>query len=239
MAQFDLKNATFKIKDGYSGPGGSPAVNLMAGYMAGAVTMTVDGFVGAVANGDTFTVVGSDATHTITAHTETATNTTSITFSPGLTGAVVDDAIITVLPHELEILIGEGNCSYNEKINRVYVKNRGRLSKVRNGDEEPVEVKFDFIWEHIKASVGKPPTVEDVLKKRGVASTWVSTSADPCEPYAVDIVIEYTPPCEAETMETITLLDFRHEELDHNAKEGTISCSGKCNVTEPTVVRAA
>jgi len=100
-------------------------------------------------------------------------------------------------------------------------------------------VKLDFIWEFLKASTGDTPTVEDVLKKRGEASTWVTSATDICEPYAVDIEIEYTPVCEDVDREIITLADFRYEELSHDLKAGTIAMTGKCNITEPTVVRAA
>lgn len=76
----------------------------------------------------------------------------------------------------------------------------------------------------------------EVLKHIGNASDWVSTSNDPCEPFCVDIEILHNPNCGGET-ETITLSKFRYEQLDHDSRGGTISCSGKCNATEPVSVR--
>lgn len=145
----------------------------------------------------------------------------------------------TPTPNELEITIGEGNLTYNEKINIIYTKNRGALDEVREGDEEPLEVNFDFVWEFLKANTGDDPSVEDVLKKRGEASGWVSTDADACRPYAVDIEILYTPPCGGAYLEKIVFPDFRPEQLNHDLRNASVSVSGKCNVTEPTITRVA
>lgn len=242
MAQIDLKNATIWIRDGYVGPGVG-AVNNAPGYPSGTTVLAVDGFVGALGVHDYITIVGSViggvlTHHRITAHTETSSNTTSITITPGLSAGVVDNAVITVLPHELEVKVGEGNCQWTEKRNVVYTKDRGRLSTVKLGDEDPVDVSFDFIWEFIKADTAKVPTIEDVLKKRGEASNWVSSATDTCEPYAVDIIIEYDTPCTTDVNEIIYLSDFRYEDLKHDLRAGQIACTGKCNITEATTVRA-
>lgn len=246
MAAIDLKNCTIIIRDGYTGPAGTHAVNNVAGYAAGAVTMTVDGFTGAVADGDQFTVAGSvDADtgdliiHRITAHTETTSNTTSITFTPGLGDDVVDDAAITIVPHQIEATLGEGNLTYSEKRSFKYQLNRGKLDTVKEEDEQPMEVKLDFTWEFLKSNTGEVPTIEEVFKQEGNASTWKSTSADPCEPYAVDIVITNIPPCEDVADEEIVLPDFRWEDLSHDAKASTVSVTGKCNSTRAIISRVA
>lgn len=207
----------------------------MAGYMAGATTMVVDGFVGAVAVGDLFTVAGDVdgngdlVVHQITAHAETLGNTTSITFTPPLFHAVADEAAIVMLPHQLKVRIGEGNISWTEKRPIVYVKDRGLLDTVRRGDEEPLEVKLDATWVFLTSASGEPVTIEEALKKIGAASNWISSSSDPCEPYAVNVIVIYTPPCAVEP-ETYTLSDFRYEDLGHDLKQGQIACTGKCNV---------
>lgn len=237
-AQIDLKNATILIRDGYDGPGTTNgAVNNAAGYMLGATTMVVDGYVGAVITGDRFTVDGDTIVHTITAHTETLSNTTEITFTPALGAAVVDNAVITILPHHLEVKIGEGNCTYTEKRNMTYTRDRGTLDTVKEGDEEPMDVRIDATWEFLRSSTGQTPTIEDVLKQRGEASTWVSSSADPCEPYCVDIEILYQPPCGGEEDEKITLPDFRWEQIEHDLRQGQISVTGKCNAKEANITR--
>lgn len=247
-AQIDLKKATIFIFDGYAGAAGAQvgAVDNGGGYAAAVVTMTVDGFTAAVTTGDIVTIAGSKASgtnrltrHKITAHTETSSATTSITFTPGLDAAVLDNAVITVQPHQLEVKVGEGNMQYTEKRNIEYVLDRGALDTVREGDEEPVEVRLDFTWEFLRSDVSGIPTIEDALKNRGEASTWTTSSSDTCEPYAVDLLIWYNPPCAGEKDEEILLQDFRWEQLEHNASEGQVSLTGKCNVKEATVSRVA
>jgi hypothetical protein len=145
--------------------------------------------------------------------------------------------------NELEIKIGEGNLTYSEMVNRQYIKDRGLLDEVRNGDEEPMDVRFDFKWDYIQGSSvssDAPPSVEEALKQTGQAAGWTSTDSDACRPYAVDIVLLNVPsPSGCGDMETITLPDFRYEEIPHDLRAGTISCTGKCNATKAIVVREA
>lgn len=141
--------------------------------------------------------------------------------------------------NELEVKIGEGNLTFTEARNIEYTLNRGLLDEVREGDQVPVDVSMDFIWEYLKGSTGSgTPTVEDALKKRGEAADWVSSDSDACRPYAVDIEIIYSPsPVACGDMETILLQDFRYESLDHDLRGGSVAASGKCNITDATVTR--
>ncbi len=236
MSQIDFKNAVATIGDGYAynGPSGFLAAS---SAMSGASALTLDTGVGILQVGDQFSVTGSTATHTILTHSESMGNTTSITFAPGLTGAVAADAPVTMLGHAVTITVGEGTLTFTEKRNMTYTKNRGVLDTVREGDEEPMDVKFDFTWEFLTTGTGEAITIEDALKKRGGAALWASSSEDPCEPYSVDITIVYTPPCSSAEIETIVLKDFRWEQLDHDLKAGTVSATGKCNVKEAVVTR--
>ena len=153
------------------------------------------------------------------------------------------NAIIKILdgtsptPKDLEVIIGEGNLTFSEKRNMEYKLNRGRIYGVREGDEVPVDVSMEFMWEFLRSAVGVPPTVEDALKKRGEAITWVSSGADPCEPYCVTIQIIYTPPCAGAQIETVTLNEFRYEELNHDLRGGTVSVTGKCNIKQALTTR--
>jgi hypothetical protein len=231
---------TYDMAIAAPGTGAFPVVST-AGltYAVGTTTMIVDGITGQVVTGDYFTVAGRYTRYRITGHSETLGNTTSITFTPGLVTATDDDASVDMHANFLQIRIGDGNLTYSEKKPRVYTKDRGTLDTVRNGDEEPLEVKLDATWTFLKASTGDPPTLEDVLKNRGEASTWLTSSADPCEPYCIDIVVEYTPPCDDEEMEIYRFDDFRYEEIGHDFKQGQLACSGKCNIEEATVTRVA
>lgn len=143
----------------------------------------------------------------------------------------------------LEVKIGEGNLTYSESRNIQYTLDRGKLDEVREGDEVPMDVTLAFTWEYLRgspSSSGATPSVEEALKKIGNAADWVSSDTDECRPYAVDIEVVNAPqPAACGDKETITLVDFRYEKLDHDMKAGTVSVTGKCNVTQATVVRAS
>ena len=144
--------------------------------------------------------------------------------------------------NSLTIKVGEGNLTFTESRNIEYTLDRGNIDEVRQGDQVPMDVRLDFVWEYLKGASGSgaTPTVEDALKKRGAAAAWVSTDADTCRPYAVDLEIEYLPtPSTCGDKETITLPDFRYESLDHDLRAGTVALTGKCNAVEATVVREA
>lgn len=234
MPVLDLKNATIIMKDGYSDEG---LVNFMAGYTAGATTIAVDGFTVAPPVGATFTIESGTQRYLIT-----ASSTTSITFTPGLKGAVADNDEVHVGPRQISVKLGDGNLTYSETKNREYILDRGEIDEVRDGDEAPVEVSLNAQWQFITGHSSDPgggqPTIEDVLKKRGLASSWISSDqVDPCRPYAVDIEIVYEPICDTVQGEYILLDDFRYEKLDHDARAGSIATSGKCNILEATATR--
>lgn len=145
----------------------------------------------------------------------------------------------TPTPNKLDIKVGDGTVSFDETKTREYVRDRGRLSTVRDGQEEPMDVRFDLIWEFLKGETTTTITPEDALKKRGGATAWASSDSDACAPFALDIEIWYDPQCSTDMIEQIVLPDFRYEKLTHDAKAGTIQCSGKCNATEATITRSA
>jgi hypothetical protein len=141
--------------------------------------------------------------------------------------------------NSVEIKIGEGQMRYDETKTRIYRKNRGQLDEVVDGDEEPMDVSFDFQWEYLLSDTGVAPSVEDALKQRGEAAAWVSSDSNTCSPYAVDIELRNVVDCGAEDDEVILLPDFRYEKLSHDARGQSVSVSGKCNATEATITRVA
>ncbi len=239
-AYIDLKTVDFFLEDGFSKDG---SVNFMAGYAIGVTVLTV--LFGAnvvIPNGVIIKFAGHDTEYSVTAHTETSGSTTSITISPALTDAVVDDEVIHAGPNRLTVKIGDGNLTYDEKVAREYKMDRGRLDQVRNGDQAPIDVEFAFAFIYITAPTGAVvPTFEDFIKRRGPAAAYVSTGGD-CEPYAVNIVMlnnSNSDTCDNidDPREKITLPKFYYESLKHDPKAGTVSCSGKCNALEAIVER--
>jgi hypothetical protein len=141
--------------------------------------------------------------------------------------------------NNITLKIGEGSVSWTEKQPREYIKDRGRLSTVRDGDEEPMDVRFDALWEFIKAvTASGTPTPVEALRKTGEAASWVTTDPDTCAPYAVNIEIFHDTPCAGEQNETITLTMFRVESVDFDLKGNRLSFSGRCNAKTATSVRS-
>lgn len=204
------------------------------------ITYTATGDAAAITVGDEDLTGGSGTAVSIveTVKGVTGTGTTVITVTPALLVATTVGGTVTFGGRKLAIKVGEGNLTFTENTPREYLKNRGLLDTVRNADEEPMDVSFDFVWEFLSAS-GVIPTIKETLKQAGVASTWLTTSDDACEPYCVDIEVHYDPGCGGANTEKIVLLEFRPESLEHNLKDAQISCTGKCNATEATETRGS
>ncbi len=167
-----------------------------------------------------------------------AGNTTAITFTPkwGANFPAAGD-VITFSPQVLDVKIGEGNLTYTEHKDYKYMLDRGDLDTVREGDEKPVDIKTDFVYEFVTTGTSVDIMPVDALKGIGAADEWVSASADKCEPYCVDLRIVHVPPCGTEQDEITLFPTFRYETLEFNIKDATISCTGKCNVVQATVTR--
>lgn len=163
----------------------------------------------------------------------------SITFTPALAtaaGIPANDAVITFGGRSLEIKVGDGNLTWTEAREMNYDLDRGELDTVREGDQQPMEVSLDFVWETMKALSGGTPTFHEVLHHSGEASDWVTSSTDPCEPYSIDIEVDIEKPCGGEH-ELYLFPDFRFESIEPDLGEAQVSVSGRCNVLFPTITR--
>ena len=244
MARIELRDVTVYIQDGFSGSAvvetAVPADgdnNLNVNTVA-----TTDTPVTMVPVGGRFTINSNSAViYTITAETNTANSVNNVTFTPNLATAntvpAIDD-VITFLPQRLEVSVGEGNLTFTEAKEYEYMRDRGNLDTVKEGDEQPVEVNLEFVYEYIKTSSGEDITPVDAVKQIGEASGWISSAADQCEPYAVDILAKHCVPCGTDEDEDVLLQDFRWESLDYDYQAATIAVSGKCNVSDATVTRS-
>jgi hypothetical protein len=139
MARIELKHCTVRMKDGLSG---SAAINEpVIAPQEGDTEMDIDTVVlnttvtDLVPVGARFTVAGETETtvHTVTARTPAGAGpTTNIEFSPALgAGTYVDNGVITFLPQQIDIKIGDGNLTYTENKNYEYELDRGQLDTVR------------------------------------------------------------------------------------------------------------
>jgi hypothetical protein len=242
MARIELRDATIRMKDGLSGTAAVNDMSIMAGDTnIGVDTIALNTLVTTqIPVGARFTIAGETGSpvHTVTARTPSSGSpTTAITFTPALAAGVVDDAVITFLNQQIEIKVGDGNLTYTENKNYDYLLDKGDLDTVREGDEAPLDLNLEFVYEFVRTGTNESVTPVDALKGVGGAAEWVSTSDDLCEPYCVDIEIEHAPPCGTAEDETTLFPEFRHDSLEFDLSAATIAVQGRCNATEPTITR--
>lgn len=246
MARIELRDATIRIKDGLSGtaainePSTAPVATDTEFDVDTIVLNTAD--TDQIPVGARFTVAGETAAttvHTVTARSPSTGTTTNITFTPALTaGTYADGGVLTFLPQQIEVTIGDGNLTWTVNKEYEYLLDRGNLDTVREGDQQPLDLTIDSVYEQITTGTSETVTPYDALNGVGGAAEWVSASSDACEPYAVDIEVEHTQPCGSAQDETTLFPDFRYDTLEVDLDAATISVTGRCNVVTPTVTRS-
>lgn len=245
MARIEMRNVTIYIQDGLSGSAvmTNNASQNDVTFNVGTVNLNTTN-TASVPVGARFYVAGetTNTVHTVTARGPSSGNTNNITFTPALGAGTYNSAnsnnAVTFLPQRVEIKVGEGNLTWTESKEYEYLVDRGVLDTVKEGDDQPVEVSMEFVYEYIKTQSGQDITPVDAIKQAGEADEWVTSASDACEPYAVDIRALHCVPCGTDHDEDIVFNDFRYESLDFDMGEATISVSGRCNVTEPTITRS-
>jgi hypothetical protein len=245
MARIEMRNVTIYVQDGLSGNGlmtNNATANEVTFNIGTVVLNTTT--TNQVPVGARFYVAGEtvNLVHTVTARGPASGATTNITFTPALGAGSYNSAnsnnLVTFLPQRVEVKIGEGNLTWSESKEYEYLTDRGSLDTVKEGDDQPVEMSLEFVYEYIKTQSGQDITPVDAVKKTGEASEWVSSSSDLCEPYAVDIRALHCVPCGTDHDEDVIFTDFRYESLDFDMGEATIAVSGRCNVVEPSITRS-
>jgi hypothetical protein len=241
MARIELRHCDIILRDGLAG---TALINEMSA-MSGDADLTIDTVAlntddtDLVPVGARFTVQGetaSDTVHTVTART--ANPTTNIVFTPPLSaGTYTNNNVITFQPQQLTIKIGDGDLRYTERDEFNYDLDRGELDTVRQGNDVPMEVVSNFVYEQITTGTSEDIAPMDAIKRRGGASEWVSAAADLCEPYAVDLLVVHTPPCGTAEAEFTLFPDLRSEQREVNFKESNIQITGRCNRVEPVTWR--
>lgn len=145
----------------------------------------------------------------------------------------------------VSVTFDDGNFTWTRNTEREYVTDRGVLDTVRDGDESPVEITFQGRYDYIKGS-SPDITLYDALYQEGEASEWVSSadgeSGQACAPYCVDLELINAPNCGgglSEPNEDLLFRFFRVEGCAVDTKAGTLSITGKCNITKPIATRSA
>ena len=248
MARIELKYCTIRMKDGLSGTGAAanataPAqgdTTLKLGTCAvNTLTPTK------IPVGARFQIAGEKVPvdHEVTARVQDGTDptkTTDITFTPALgeaTSTYSTTAALTFKSQQIDIKIGEGNLTYTEHRDYTYLLDRGWLDTVREPKDVPMDVKLDAVYEHIVSRAGEHVCPIEALKGSGAASEWVSSSPDHCEPYCIDLEVQYDPPCDPTQGETTLFPMFRAETREMNYSAAQIVLTGKCKAREPIITR--
>jgi hypothetical protein len=192
--------------------------------------------------GARFTVATETNTPVHTVQTRTPSSmgpTTEITFTPALgAGSYTGTDAITFQPQQLSIKVGDGDLKYTENPTYQYFNDRGILDTVRLGDDTPMDVDLNFVFEHITTGTNETIAPMDALKRMGSASEWVSSATDKCEPYAVDLIVEQDPPCGTNQKDIFTFPDFRADKREASFKDANIVITGRCMAVEPIVTRS-
>jgi hypothetical protein len=243
MARIELRDTTIYIQDGLSGSAtiaeSTPGATDTDADINTVVLNSADTDLVPVGARFTVNTVNNVTTYTVTARTPATTSpTTNVEFTPAW-GAETpsQNDVVTFIPQRIEVKIGEGNISWTEAKEYEYLLDRGDLDTVKEGDEQPLEVSLEFVYEHITTGTGEDITPVDALKQQNEASEWVSSSSDLCEPYSIDMIVMHCVPCGSEEDEQTVFSDFRYESLDFDLSEATIAVSGRCNVSEATPTR--
>lgn len=244
MARIELRDATILMKDGLSGSAiieeTTPGATDTDADVNTIVLNTTETELVPVGARFTVNTANNTEIYTVTARTPATTSpTTNVEFTPawGSDTPTVSD-VITFQAQALEVTIGEGNLTWTEAKEYEYLLDRGDLDTVKEGDEQPLEVSLEFVYNHVTQGTSESVTPVDAVKGTGGANEWVSSSSDLCEPYAVDMVIRHCVPCGTDEDEEITFPDFRYESLEYDLSEATIAVSGRCNVSEAVPIRS-
>jgi len=243
MARIELRHTTIRMKDGLAG---SATVDTAAPDAADTsvavanVDLNTD-VTDLVPIGARFTVSTAlnDTVYVVTGRTPSTDGpTTEIEFSPAW-GSVTpaEDDVLTFLPQQIDIKIGEGNLTWTESKEYEYLLDRGDLDTVREMDEQPLDLSLNFVYEHVMSGTGESISPVEAVKGIGAAAEWVNSAADPCEPYSVDLEILHCVPCGPIDDERVIFPEFRFESLEYDLGEAAIAVSGRCNVSEAVVTR--
>ena len=246
MARIELRNTTIYIQDGLSGtclinePTTAPQDSDTT-VDVDTVSLNTDD-ADLIPVGARFTVASSSLTYTVTGRTPASSSpTTNIVFTPawGTGNAPANDDTVTFAPQRLQVKIGDGDLTWTEAREFIYDLDRDLLDTVRQGEEQPLEIDLNFVYDYVTTESGQAITPVDALKRIGEATEWVSSSSDLCEPYAVDIFVVNCQPCGTDQDEELLFSDFRYETLEYSIRDASIGVSGRCNVTDATASRTA
>lgn len=143
-------------------------------------------------------------------------------------------------PQEISMKVGVGTMSFTRGRNVEYMLSGGTLDEVRDGDEVPLSVSIDLMWEYLKTGAGDITPYDAIT---GDNVLWLSSDTDPCRGHATDISVSIDPSARVSgctgDVEVFVFPSFRYESIDGDLRAGSLTVAGKCNVVGPTITRTA
>jgi hypothetical protein len=143
-----------------------------------------------------------------------------------------------VTPQEIELKVGTGTLSFTRGRTVEYMLSGGTLDEVRDGDEVPLSVSIDLMWEFLKSPTGGFTPYDAIT---GDNALWLASDPDACRGHSVDIECIMDPSTRVSgctgDIETYIFPSFRYESIDGDLRAGTLAVAGKCNVVAPTITR--
>lgn len=238
LGEIDMKNVILRLRDGKAVQMGATSL-VSALVEAGDNEITFDA--GTVAaEGLAPGMWLADGTLMRPRYFITAITGETVTLHRGVEADIAMDARLYVSDwNELEIDIGEGNFTWSAKTPREYKLSRGKLSRAKNADEEPMDVNIDAIWDKITSvSTDSAVTILEALTRTGEAADWVSTGGE-CQPYALDVVINHVPDCAnlVQPNELTIFPEFRTSNIDGDLENGSLAVPGQCMALLPISIR--
>ncbi len=246
MARIQLRDTTVYLQDGLTGTG---AINdASPADLSGETTLDINSGSTVLNTDDTdlipvgarFTIAGETDSpiHTVTARTPADSGpTTNIVFTPAMSMDVSSSAVLTFLPQQIEIRIGDGDLSWTEAREIIYDLDRDILDDVRLGPEQPLELNAAFVFEWAATGSGEAISPIDAIKRINDAAEWVSSDSDQCRPYSIDVIVDHVVPCGTNDDQRFAFEDFRWDSLEYSIQDAAITLTGRCNRTDALVSR--
>lgn len=172
--------------------------------------------------------------------TQPGAKTWQLTFTPAFASGAVPTTgdTVTFLPCQSVARLGEGQIDWEITKEYIVDRDRGRLDGRRRGDEQPMKLDTSFVYSYLKPeSADTVVTPYEALLRIGNAAGWHNAAANPCEPYAVNIVILDTPECGSDAPEKATFPYFGVTSIKGSVQDATLTVSGECMATQPVVER--
>ncbi len=143
--------------------------------------------------------------------------------------------------NQIWLALEEGNLTFETFNNVVEVLDRGDLSHMRQGDEQPCTLSFGtkFI-EFIQQAGAADETLYEAITNTGAAAAWVSSNSDGGDVYTVDIDFLIISPTSGESNELVAFTKVRGQfSFAEGDEYNTLSFEGTAFIVRPAITKTA